>query len=189
MSRFEQFQIEVKETFPKQTYRNRASIMTASGVRHLIVPVVRANGNHTRTEDMVISGPERWNIVHLRTIAAAYGASPYYLYYKDNLEAILTKHHASLVSLNGEILDWVFRCLKIASSFTVTNDFVPVGAAEDDYRMMFSPKIPFNKVSFQPYYQVFMANQPFAPNLSVLDLIMNLGPEAGGYVNAIASQM
>ena len=78
--------IETQETFPKQTYRNRTEIMTAGGVRTLSVPVVR--NNHSRTEEVGIDYKERWNVIHLRTIAAAYSASPYYLYYKDDLEKI-----------------------------------------------------------------------------------------------------
>ena len=74
--------IETKETFPKQTYRNRAEIMTAGGVRTLTVPVIR--DNHSRTEEVGIDYKERWNIVHLRTLTAAYSASPYFLYYKDS---------------------------------------------------------------------------------------------------------
>ena len=73
--------IEAKETFPKQTYRNRMEIMTAGGVRTLTVPVLR--NNHSRTEEVGIDYKERWNIIHLRTLSAAYSASPYYLYYKD----------------------------------------------------------------------------------------------------------
>ena len=69
--------VEVKETFPKQTYRNRMEIMTAGGVRTLTVPVVR--NNHSRTEEVGIDYKERWNIIHLRTLEAAYSASPYYL--------------------------------------------------------------------------------------------------------------
>ena len=73
--------MEAKETFPKQTYRNRMEIMTANGVKTLTVPVIRHN--HSRTEDVLIDYKERWNIIHLRTIEAAYSASPYYLYYKE----------------------------------------------------------------------------------------------------------
>ena len=79
--------IEAKETFPKQTYRNRAEIMTAGGIRTLTVPVIR--DNHSRTEEVRIDYKERWNIIHLRTLSAAYSASPYFLYYKDDLEALL----------------------------------------------------------------------------------------------------
>ena len=103
--------IETKETFPKQTYRNRTEIMTAGGVRTLSVPVIR--NNHSRTEEVGIDYKERWNIIHLRTLAAAYSASPYYLYYKDDLEALITQRYDKLIDLNEALLKWILKLLKI----------------------------------------------------------------------------
>ena len=114
--------IEVMETFPKQTYRNRTEIMTAGGVRTLSVPVVR--NNHSRTEEVGIDYKERWNIIHLRTIAAAYSASPYYLYYKDELEEILMQRYERLVDLNDALLQWILRTLKSDCQVHHTQEFV-----------------------------------------------------------------
>lgn len=171
--------IEAKETFPKQTYRNRMEIMTAGGVRTLTVPVIRSN--HTRTDEVLIDYKERWNIIHLRTIEAAYSASPYYLYYKNELEALLTAHHDRLLHLNASILDWLLKRLKTASTAVFTTDYDPAPSIPD-YRTAFSPKRPLPPDAFPPYYQVFADRQPFAHNLSVLDLLMNLGPEARDYL-------
>ena len=75
--------VEQYETFPKQTYRNRAVVATANGLLPLSVPVVRTNGNHTYTKDMDICYNENWAAKHWRAIESAYNSSPYFLYYKD----------------------------------------------------------------------------------------------------------
>ena len=79
--------VEQYETFPKQTYRNRAVVATANGLLSLTVPVVRINGNHTYTKDMAICYNENWAVKHWRAIESAYNSSPYFLYYKDEVEA------------------------------------------------------------------------------------------------------
>jgi len=173
--------IETQETFPKQTYRNRTEIMTAGGVRTLSVPVVR--NNHSRTEEVGIDYKERWNVIHLRTIAAAYSASPYYLYYKDGLEKILLQRYERLIDLNDALLQWILRTLKSGCQIRHTQDFVKDYPA--DLRDTFSPKRPYPTEGHKPYYQVFADRLPFTPNLSFLDLPMNLGPEAGEYLKSI----
>ena len=173
--------IETQETFPKQTYRNRTEIMTAGGVRTLSVPVIR--NNHSRTEEVAIDYRERWNIIHLRTIAAAYSASPYYLYYKDDLEQILLQRYSRLIDLNDALLQWILRTLKSNCQISHTQDFAKDYPA--DLRDTFSPKHPYPTANHKPYYQVFADRLPFTPNLSFLDLLMNLGPEAKEYLRNI----
>ena len=173
--------IEAKETFPKQTYRNRTEIMTAGGVRTLTVPVLREN--HSRTEEVGIDYKERWNIIHLRTLAAAYSASPYYLYYKNDMEALLMPHYERLMDLNEALLNWVLRLLKADCHPKRTEEFQKEYAF--DYRNTFSPKSPYPTEGMKPYYQVFSDRIPFTPNLSIIDLLMNLGPEAKDYLNQI----
>lgn len=170
--------IETKETFPKQTYRNRTEIMTAGGMRTLSVPVLR--NNHSRTEEVGIDYKERWNIIHLRTLAAAYSASPYYLYYKDDLETLLTQRYDKLIDLNEALLEWILRLLKSDCRLLRTEDYQKEYVI--DFRNTFSPKVPYPTESHEKYYQVFSDRMPFTPNLSIIDLLMNLGPEAKEYL-------
>ena len=172
--------IEGKETFPKQTYRNRMEIMTAGGVRPLTVPVTR--NNHSRTEEVSIDYKDRWNIIHLRTLEAAYSASPYYLYYKDDLERLLTHRYDRLIELNQTLLEWLLKKLKISCSVTLTADWEAPTGKTGDFRYLFTPKKPFSTGVLKPYYQVFGDRIPFTPDLSVLDLLFNLGPEAREYL-------
>ena len=175
--------IEIKETYPKQTYRNRMNIMTAGGGRALTVPVIR--NNHSRTEEVLIDHKERWNVIHLRTLTAAYSASPYYMYYQDDLEALLTRHYDRLIDLNQAALEWLLKQLKHPCKVAFTEDYTPATGDPTDYRSTFSPKVPYPTEGFPPYYQVFSDRLPFTPNLSILDLLFNLGPEAKEYLKAL----
>lgn len=175
--------IEAKETFPKQTYRNRMEIMTAEGVRLLTVPVVR--NNHSRTEEVSIDYKERWNIIHLRTLEAAYSASPYYQYYKDDLEGLLTRRYDRLLELNMATLEWLLKKLKSSCTAKYSTDYLPASGDPQDYRNSFSPKVPYPSDHLPRYYQVFSDRQPFVSNLSIFDLLMNLGPDAKDYLKKI----
>lgn len=183
MVRCDAVQIEVKETFPKQTYRNRMDIMTAGGVRTLSVPVVR--DNHSRTEEVGIDYRERWNVIHMRTLTAAYAASPYFLYYKDDLEALLLRRYARLIDLNTAATEWVVARLKATCRLTYTDDYRPAGDGGDDWRATFTPKKPYPADGFGRYCQVFADRMSFVPNLSIVDLLMNLGPEARTYLETL----
>lgn len=178
--------VEQYETFPKQTYRNRAVVATANGLLSLTVPVVRINGNHTYTKDKAICYNENWAVKHWRAIESAYNSSPYFLYYKDEVEAILNKQYIGLVDLNMDILSFVFKKLKVAKDIMLSTDFVLAEdvATIEDYRNRFSPK---NKEILQlpPYDQVFEDCYGFQSDISILDLLFNLGPDSLGYLKEV----
>ncbi len=172
--------IETKETFPKQTYRNRTEIMTAGGVRTLTVPVIK--NNHSRTEEVLIDYKDRWPILHLRTLTTAYNTSPYFMYYKDDLEGLLTRRYDRLIDLNQTLLEWLLKKLKISCFVTLTNEWEAPEGKNGDFRYFFTPKKPFSTTPLKSYYQVFEDRIPFTPDLSILDLLFNLGPEAIEYL-------
>lgn len=185
LAQYETVFIEQMETFPKQTYRNRTVIATANGLLPLIVPIIRTNGNHTLTKDIVISYKENWNIRHLRAIESAYNASPYFLYYRDAIEKILLSHYERLIDLNNDLTNLLLKKLKVESSLIPTKDFEPTNTTKKDYRWSFSVKDSYTTEQFPAYDQVFAANSPFYPNISILDLLFNLGPEAKDYLASI----
>jgi len=188
LMRYDNIAIETKETFPKQTCRNRAVIATGNGLQVLTVPVVRINGNHTRTEEIGISYQEPWHIRHWRAIVSAYSAAPFFLYYRDGLEKILLQPWQRLADLNDALLRYLLIKLKIKCSVCFTEDYSPaetLGDSTIDYRnnlcsKHFQPEIPLH-----PYSQVFDMRYGFQPNLTTLDLLFNLGPESKEYLRCV----
>ena len=175
--------IEVFETYHKQTYRNRCRVMTANGVESLSVPVIKVNGNHTMTKDMAISPIEPWQHIHSRCLESAYKAAPYFDHYYDYLRPIFEGHFNRLIDLNDAALQAVLKMLKIKKDIVHTTDYVR--ETENDLREAFSPKKPFEASLFPTYYQVFSEKYPFAPDLSVLDLVFNEGPETMEYLRRL----
>lgn len=182
LARFRAIAIEAKETFPKQTYRNRAVLATANGIQTITVPSIRTQGNHTTTEEMEISYAEPWTIKHWRAIETAYNSAPYFLYYKDGLEKILFENHQKLIDLNTKLTEYLIKKLKLNCQIQLTSDYMPNGTLENDYRYEFSSKKPYEKTTFMPYPQVFSETQGFIPNASIIDLLFNLGPDSKKYL-------
>lgn len=179
--------VEVCETYHKQTYRNRCRVMTANGVESLSVPVVKVNGNHTMTKDMTLSPVEPWQHIHCRCLESAYKASPYFDHYYDTLRPVFESHFERLIDLNDAALQAVLRILKVKKEIVHTTDYLR--QAENDLREAFSPKKQADASLFPTYYQVFSAKFSFAPDLSVLDLLFNEGPESITYLNQLAKKL
>lgn len=175
--------IEIFDTYHKQTYRNRCHVMTANGVQMLSVPVKQVNGNHTMTKDMVISTVEPWQQIHRRCLESAYMSSPYFEHYYSYLSPIFEQHFEKLIDLNDAALKAILKMLKVKKEISYTSDYVK--EAEEDFRNLFVKRPVENQSPITPYYQVFENKFPFAPDLSVLDLIFNEGPEAMDYINAL----
>ena len=179
--------IEKHETFPKQTYRNRTMIVTANGIMPLSVPLERPNGTHTKTSDIGVCYTERWSINHLRAIDSAYNASPYYMYYKDNVSKIILGHFDRLTELNMSIAKMLFKALKIDADICFTEDYFDSSHYNHDYRNAYSYKHPEELPKTNEYTQVFRDRMPFCNNVGILDLIFNLRPETKAYLLKIES--
>lgn len=190
LSRYDNIAIELHETFPKQTYRNRTAISTGNGILLLTVPTIRPQGNHTTTKDIEISHQEPWHIRHWRAIVSAYNSAPYFLYYRDGIEPILYQPWHHLVDLNDALLKHLLTVLKIRCSITHTQHYTPNSMHAHnnivaDYRANICSKHPQTYAEHPTYCQVFSSRYGFLPNLSILDLLFNLGPESKGYLQRI----
>ena len=172
--------IEVYETYHKQTYRNRCRVMTANGVESLSVPVVKVNGNHTMTKDILVSYQEPWQQVHRRCLESAYKAAPYFDHYYCYFRPVFEGQFERLIDLNDTALKAILKTLKTNKEIIHTEDYVR--ETEKDFRETFSPKKLINSDLFPSYYHVFNTKFPFAPDLSVLDLLFNEGPESLPYL-------
>ena len=167
--------IELFETYQKQSCRTRTNVMTANGVQTLTIPVIKTNGNHTLTKDIEISYKESWQQVHLRCLESAYRKSAYFDYYFPYFEKIYKQKFNTLVELNDFCLKTILKIMKVKKDYSFTTDFERI-ADENDYRISLSKGS--NKIEMKPYYQVFADRHGFIPNLSIVDLLFNEGPNS-----------
>lgn len=175
--------IEKYETFPKQTYRNRCKIYTDKGTMRLTVPVKKPNGNKSKTNEILIYNDEKWFLNHWKAIKSAYESSPYFLYYKDDLKDIFSPRFKLLLELNTVIINKVTEILDIKTNITYTNNFEKNPDNIIDMRNYFHPKNSIEAIEFPEYDQVFSDRHGFIQDLSILDLLFNLGPEANKYLS------
>src|SRR5690606_16297695 len=100
--------IEQHETFARQSYRNRYEILSANGILALTVPLKR-DKNHGKTKDAKISYNENWQLKHWRAISSAYGNSPYFRFFEDELKHFYQSQTALLIDYNMAQLRFLFK--------------------------------------------------------------------------------
>ncbi len=176
------FLIEKHEHLAKQTYRNRASIYSPNGKLDITVPVVKGSKTHTQMKDVRISYDFKWQRLHWLSLESCYRSSAYFEFYEDELSRFYTNKFEFLFDYNLELLEWLSKKLKLNKTFEVTTEYFDDIAPELDYRTIMNPKKEEDIVNNKPYYQVFEDRHQFLPNLSIVDLLFNQGPQARLYL-------
>ncbi|MBQ7421395.1 MAG: WbqC family protein [Prevotella sp.] len=182
--RYEESQIEHCESFVKQTYRNRCIIATTHGTQALTVPIEHGS---KLMRDIRISNHGHWRHLHWNALMSAYGESPFFDYYEDDLRPFFDKKWDFLFDFDMAITEKICELLDIQPTIKYTDSFAPLssidthtGNAFSDFREAIRPKNPLPDADFtlKPYYQVYQQKHGFLTNLSILDLLFNMGNEA-----------
>jgi hypothetical protein len=195
----EALRLETQEHYHKQTYRNRCLILTAQGVKPLIVPVIDGSRSEkVKITDIEIDYRQNWVHQHWRTIQTAYGGTPYFEYYADYLHDIYVQKHQRLFDLNLAFLLFYLRSLRLRTPIEFTTEYfsaysatTPLSYSVDqsanevkDCRDSLTPKTQVtsepDRKSVQSYPQTF--GKDFVPGLSILDLLFMQGPAAGSFL-------
>ena len=194
--------IEQHDNFVKQTYRNRCVIASANGPQTLTVPIERYDGMKCAMRDIRISDHGNWRHLHWQALVSAYGETPFFEYYADDIRPFFEERRWKyLLDFNLDITHTLCSLLDVRPDLTLSDHYIDadetpygaegLGGAEGfgvsssacssfvDYRDAIRPKHPLPDAEFdaRPYYQVRAQRHGFLPNLSVLDLLFNEGPE------------
>ncbi|MBN1117625.1 MAG: WbqC family protein [Bacteroidales bacterium] len=175
--------IDIHETYQKQSYRNRTSILGANGKLDLTIPVVKQFGNSTKTKDILIEYETNWQSVHWKAIVSAYGHSPFFEIFEAELAPLFIKKTKYLVDFNTNVLLQLFESLgKTDIQLNLSEKYILTSREIIDYRDSIHPKqrmqIPDSHFKAPEYFQVFAEKHEFISNLSFLDLIFNEGSQA-----------
>jgi len=181
--------IEQHETYSKQTYRNRCEIYTEKGKMPLIIPVSKPSGKQTITEDILIFNQDKWYVKHWRAIETAYKAAPFFLYYSNEINSFYNGTFHNLLNFNLELTKLFCQIIGIETELALSADYLKQVDTKIDYREAISPKKPNIITSFPDYTQVFSTNHGFIPNLSIIDLLFNLGPESYNYISDLSEKL
>ena len=181
--RYDRCLIEQYDTYQKQTYRNRCVIATANGLQALTVPV-EGTGEKCVVKDLRISDHNQWWRVHWNALLSAYNESPFFDYYADDIRPFFEKKYEFLIDFNEAICQKLCELIDIQPNIERTTDYQRQTDNMDDYRAVINAKHPLVDSDFHPrrYWQVFEGKHGFQANLSILDLLFNLGPESIFYL-------
>jgi hypothetical protein len=175
--------IEKEENYFKQTYRNRCLILSANGPSALSVPVLSGSSGKTPIKDIRIDYSKRWQQVHLKALISAYKSAAFFEYYFEDIEKAIKAKHKYLLDLNMNAFETVQMITTILTPVVYTKVFEPVTGKDYDFRYTISPKKEKPGISYvKKYYQVFSHKFGFVPDLSILDLIFNVGPDSINYL-------
>lgn len=176
--------IEQNENYVKQTYRNRCAILGANGAMFLSVPIQHSSGEKIAIRDVKIADHDNWQHMHWNAIVSAYNSTPFFEYYQDDFYPFYHKKYTFLFDFNEQLQATVLDLLNI--------DYAPVSYtevykteftdAELDFRNSINPKKDWkqfdNSFCPKPYYQVFDQKFGFVENMSIIDLLFNMGNES-----------
>lgn len=182
--RYDSILIEQHDTYQKQTFRNRCVIATANGLQALTVPV-EAPGERCAMKEVRISDHNQWRRVHWNALQSAYSESPFFEYYQDDIRPFFEKKYDYLIDFNEAIRQKICELIDIEPKVEYTKDFISsLPSTVADYREVIHAKHPQPDANFTPkrYWQVFERKHGFQPNLSILDLLFNMGTESVFYL-------
>ena len=153
-------QIEVMESFPKQTYRNRCTITTLDGLLTLSIPVKRADSKQF-TRDVEISYQQRWQHQHWIALVSAYKRTPYFDYYADFFRPFYEQETRFLVDFNEKIHQVIISLM--------ANDVHPT--------ILHNPTQPYTTLHNTTDWQGLNLEPCFGNGQSILDKLFEYGPE------------
>ena len=183
MLQYPEVRIETAENYVKQTYRNRCSIAAANGPLSLSIPIVKPDTLKCQTKDIRISDHGNWRHLHWNALVSAYNMSPFFEYYEEDFAPFYEKKYEFLADFNEELCRLVCSLIDIQPDMERTDMYkIDFTSDEDDFRERIHPKKDYKEEDpdfiVQPYYQVFQERLGFLPNLSIVDLLFNMGPES-----------
>ncbi len=164
---------------------HRCQIVDTRGELTLTVPVSRP-----KNEDPGEKRPLRWNQItvssqagwwadHRVSLESAYGRTPFFEFYIDRFLPYLRDINIPITQMDMELDKIIRAILGLETDILYSAEDIDPAIIDDYRRNNFSPQ------NFPPYYQVRSAQLGFRPNLSILDLIFNIGPEAPLYLRAL----
>jgi hypothetical protein len=193
--------VDIGEHYERQSYRTRTSIVGPNGVQDLTVQIARRSGEKMPMRTVGLNYVETWPQQHVHAIRSAYGNTPWFIHYIDAIEEVVLKKYDRLVDLDLATMRLGLKWLGLTTEVVVSEEYVVPSLLSNvlsrsmsssgighktsdndpfDLRTIFHPKrpLPPELTSTPPYTQLFADRHGFHPRMSVIDLVMNTGPEA-----------
>ena len=161
--------------YQKQTFRNRTEIYGANGLLILTIPIEHSKiDHHQKEKEVKICYANDWQKQHWKSLSTAYRSSPFFEYYEADLYPFYHKKTTYLIEYNLALLNKIYNLLEQELTFTLQS------IKKNEFKIKETLLFAKNKErQVQNHYaQVFESKHGFISNLSVLDVLFNLGPES-----------
>jgi hypothetical protein len=156
--------------FEKGSCHSRMRIMAASGPLLLSIPV-KKHAKGALIHEIETDTAQKWQHQHWRSIFSAYGKSPFFHYFRDELESLFMNRTHSLVAYTAGILGWALRQYYPGKKIHVS--LTAFSGKDEIEKMDLLPLISLP--STPPYRQVF--GPDFVKDMGMLDHIFCAGPK------------
>src|SRR6056297_1249802 len=183
---------ENEDNYQKQTYRNRMYIYDSNGKLLLNIPIKHRSaltgepkkaGKHQLYKEVQIENDFEWQKQHWRALKASYQTSPFFEFYEDDIYPLYHNKFDYLLDFNYACFDFVTEALQLDLEINKTSEYILHPEDKKDLRPLINAKGKFN-YEHTEYTQVFQDKLGFLPNLSILDLIFNEGPNSLNFLEA-----
>ena len=176
--------IDLGEHYERQSYRNRTSIMGPNGRQELVAQISRRSGAKMPVGTVGLSYEERWPQEHVHAIRSAYGQTPWFIHFIDEVEAVVLMKYDRLVDLDLATMRLAMKWLGLRTEIVLSETYVDATEAHLDLRTALHPKrpLPTSIDPVGPYPQVFADRHGFISRLSILDLVCNCGRDSRRFV-------
>lgn len=183
--------IDACESYQKQSWRNRFRFYAAEGPQDLNFPIVHKDSHGVPVSRVRVDYSTPWVTRTERALASAYDSTPFFEHYADDIFAVLDSHPDTVLDLDLGLTGLILDKIGIKVDIRLTDSYMPVRSMTEpsdtgiygrDYRELIHPKRPDTVLASlgleREYYQVFATKHGFVPNLSILDLLFNEGPDS-----------
>ena len=172
---------EQYERFQKMSFRNRLVIAGSDGPLQLTVPLRNGRNQRKLIREVLIDNSSSWQSIHWKSLVSCYNRSPWFEYYRDELNLLYTTRFDFLVDWDLACSNWILKQVGSSIPVSVTEEWKEEYDANEweDWRGRLRPK-DMQSAFANPlrYRQVFMDRTGFIPHLSILDLLFCEGKNA-----------
>jgi WbqC-like protein family len=199
--------------FERRSWQQRNRIKTASGELMLTVPVHKKGRREQTIAEVTINHEGDPLGKHARSIASAYAKAPYMASLGQELIAILARKPERLVDLNLAIIEWARRILAIDTPCPHSSAMAATGRKADllaaicrelgasryisppGSRVYLDQSTALAQINVEVDYFNYecprygQLHGDFLPFFSVVDLILNHGPDSGDIMRAGIKQV
>lgn len=202
MARCDKFVLYDDVLYDRNGWRNRNRIKTPNGVQWLTVPVLLSeHDGQPRIRDVRIDNRGPWARKHLAAMQQSYGRAPHFTGVFERLHGLLSRPWEWLVELDVAMIEELRDLLGLSTTLALASELGVVGERNDrllaicarlgasdyltgDAARSYLDEAAFAQAGVQVEYQEYthpvypQLHGPFEPYLSVVDLLVNCGPQS-----------